>query len=119
MHYGARARAGNKRNIFFTLMKHFLFFFKSLPKAFSSDCKVLYLSWQAFKFIFIRTFRLLFLHCCVIFMMTILYESGGNRGQRLRTWQLWSDRLRFKSCLFYLLALFVYICHFKQKNTSI
>ena len=73
MHYGARDTAVNKRNIFCTLMELFLFFFKSLPKAFSSDCKVLDLSWQTLKFIFI------FLHLYVIFM-TILCKNRGDRG---------------------------------------
>lgn len=79
MHYGTQDRAVNKRNIFCSLMEHFLFFFKSLPKAFSSDYKVLDLSWQTLQFIFIFPFISLFLHSYVIFM-TILYEVGAIEG---------------------------------------
>lgn len=67
-----------KRNILCSLMDLFLFFFKSLPKAFSSDWKVLDLSWQTPKFIFILPFISLFLHSYVIFV-TILYEVGAKR----------------------------------------
>lgn len=56
-------------------MEHFLFFFKSLPEAFSSDYKVLDLFWQTLKFVFILPFIGLFLHSYMIFK-TILCEVG-------------------------------------------
>lgn len=84
MQAGAQDRAVTKRNAFCALMELCLLLFKSLPKAFRSDCEAQDLSWQTVKSVLILPFILVSLHPHVIFM-TILCEKRQQR-EKIKHW---------------------------------